>query len=114
MVIFFCKIADGTVKLSGRDQVLRASTLIRDNPHRGEEREDLRGESDGSLLQDSSPDDGEARNYFWSIPGNYIFRHHVEPRVKLYVPREESFPIPLRYIDVARSKTKVGYRKTEA
>ena len=29
-------------------------------------------------------------------------RHHVEPRVKLYVPREESFPIPLKYIDVTR------------
>ena len=26
--------------------------------------------------------------------------HHVEPRVKLYVPREESFPIPMKYIDV--------------
>ena len=24
-------------------------------------------------------------------------RHHVEPRVKLCTPREESFPIPLKY-----------------
>ena len=32
----------------------------------------------------------------------YIYRHHVEPRVKLWVPKEESFPIPLRYIDVIR------------
>ena len=32
-----------------------------------------------------------------------IYRDHVEPRVKLYVPREESFPIPLKYIDVARN-----------
>ena len=32
-----------------------------------------------------------------------IYRDHVEPRVKLYVPREESFPIPLKYIDVART-----------
>ena len=30
-------------------------------------------------------------------------RHHVEPRVKLYSPREESFPIPLKYIDVSRT-----------
>ena len=28
-------------------------------------------------------------------------RHHVEPRVKLYSPREQSFPIPLKYIDVS-------------
>ena len=25
-----------------------------------------------------------------------MYRHHVEPRVKLYSPREESFPIPLK------------------
>ena len=34
---------------------------------------------------------------------NFIYRHHVEPRVKLYSPREESFPIPLKYIDVSRT-----------
>ena len=35
---FIFPIADGTVKLSGRDQVLRSSTLIRDRPDRGEEK----------------------------------------------------------------------------
>ena len=35
--------------------------------------------------------------------GNFISRHHVEQRVKLYSPREESFPIPLKYIDVSRT-----------
>ena len=35
--------------------------------------------------------------------GNYIHRHHVEQRVKLYVPREGSFPISQRYIDVTRA-----------
>ena len=42
-------------------------------------------------------------NDFWSMSGNFIYRHHVEPRVKLYSPREESFPIPLTYIDVTRT-----------
>ena len=32
-----------------------------------------------------------------------MYREHVEPRVKLNVPREESFPIPLRYVDVTRT-----------
>ena len=32
-----------------------------------------------------------------------MYRHHVEPRVKLYTPREESFPIPLKHIDVSRT-----------
>ena len=37
------------------------------------------------------------------MPGNFINRHHVEPRVKLYSPREESFPVPLKYIGVSRT-----------
>ena len=44
----FFPVADGTVKLSGGDQVLRTSTLIRDRPDRGEEQGNLGGESDGS------------------------------------------------------------------
>ena len=51
---------------------------------------------------DSFPDAGEAMNDFWFMSGNFIYHHHVEPRVKLYSPREESFPIPLKYIDVSR------------
>ena len=63
------------------------------------------GESEGSLPQpqDSFPDAGEAINDFWSMSGNFIYRHHVEPRVKPYSPREESFPFPLKYIDVSRT-----------
>ena len=40
------------------------------------------------------------------MSGNFIYRHHVEPRVKLYSPREESFPIPLKYIEVSRTTHK--------
>ena len=76
--------------------------MIRDHPIRGEDQRIFLGESEGSLPQDSLPDAGEARNDFWSISGNFIYRHHVEPRVKLYSPREESFPIPLKYLDVSR------------
>ena len=32
----------------------------------------------------------------------FNYRRHVEPRVKLYMPRAESCPIPLKYIDVTR------------
>ena len=38
-------VADGTVKISGGDQVLRTSTLIRDRQDRGEEQGNLPGES---------------------------------------------------------------------
>ena len=101
---FMFPAADGRNKLSGEDQELRTSTSIRDHPIRGEGQRDFLGESEGSppsSPQDSLPDEGEARNDFWSISGNFIHRHHVEPRVKLHSPREESFPIPLIYIDVS-------------
>ena len=39
----------------------------------------------------------------WTFTRNFIYRHHVEPRIKLYMPREETFPIPMKYIDVART-----------
>ena len=52
---------------------------------------------------DSLPDAGEAINDSWSMSGSFIHRHHVEPRVKLCSPREESFPVPLKYIDVTRT-----------
>ena len=37
------------------------------------------------------------------MSGNFTYRHHVEPRVKHHSTREESFPIPLKYIDVSRT-----------
>ena len=45
---FIFPFAGGTVKLSGGDQVLRTSSLIRVNSDRGERQGILRGESDGS------------------------------------------------------------------
>ena len=102
---FIFPIADGRIKTLGGDQDLRTSTLVRHRPIQGESNIDFLGESEGSLPQpqDSFPDAGEAINDFWSMSGNFIYRHHVEPRVKLYSPREESFPIPLKYIDVSRT-----------
>ena len=103
---FIFPVADGTVKTSGGDQVLRTFTLIWDHTDQEEEQGNLQGESDGSSStpqRDSSWYDGDAGNDFWSISCNFIYRHHVEPRVKLHVRREESFPIPLKYIDVTRT-----------
>ena len=102
---FIFPIADGRIKTPGGDQDLRTSTLVRQRPVRGESHADFQGESEWSLPppHDSFPDAGEAINDFRSMSGSFIFRHHVEPRVKLYSPREESFPIPLKYIDVTRT-----------
>ena len=101
-------VADGTVKIFGREQRLRTSTLTWDRPERGEEQEILQGKSDElhsptPLQEVSTRDEEEAKSDFWTITGEFIYRHHVEPRVKLYMPKEESFPIPLKHIDVTRT-----------
>ena len=102
---FIFPIADGRIKTLGGDQELRTSTLIRQRPIQVESHLDFLGESQGSLPppHDSFTDAGEAINDFWSMSGNFMYRHHVEPRVKLYSPREESFPVPLKHIDVSRT-----------
>ena len=90
----------------GGDQELRTSTSKRQRSIQGESHLDFLGESEESLPppHDSFPDAGEAINDFWSMSGNFIYRHHFEPRVKLYSPREESFLIPLKHSDVSRTR----------
>ena len=78
---------------------------------------DFLGESERSVSppQDSLPDAGEAINDFWSMSRNFIYRHHVELRVKLNSPRQESFPIPLKYINVSITTcTNFGCQAREA
>ena len=62
----------------------------------------IRWVSTVTTIQDSFRDACEKRNDFWSISGDFICGHHVDSRVKLCAPREESFPIPLKCIDVSR------------
>ena len=65
--------------------------MIRNQPARGEGREAFLDEPKGSppitYFQDSYLD---------------AHRHHVEPRVKLYTPKDESFPVPAKFIDVTK------------
>ena len=94
-------VADGTVKLSWEHIPLSGPAQTE------EKNKEIFWENQTGLLQphfkDSSLDDGEVRNDFWSVSGTHICSHHVEPRVKLYVPREASFPSPLKHIDVTRA-----------
>ena len=101
---FMFPIADGAAKLSGRDYEFREPTLRREQAVRSE---DLSGELQGELGEPQpteSKDDAEARPDFWSIQGDFICRYHNEPRVlQLHMPKEETFPFPMKYIDVTRS-----------
>ena len=53
--------------------------------------------------RDPSPD-LEARQVFWSVTVDHIYRNHVAPRTKLKVP-EDDFPRPLNYNEVQRQTT---------
>ena len=88
---FIFPVEDGTVKTFGGDPRLKPSTLTR-------QRRELHSPTQ---LQDySTRDDEEAEDDFWTVRREFIYRHHVESRVKLYVPKEELVPIPSKYIDV--------------
>ena len=38
----------------------------------------------------------------WSTSGDFICRHHEVPRMKWYVPTEQTFPIAMKYVGVMR------------
>ena len=38
----------------------------------------------------------------WSVSGEFIYRHHEEPRLKFYDPDNETFPIPEKCVNVMR------------
>ena len=75
--------------LFGRDDGVRESTLRRGQPVKSEDLSGkIQGESEESQPEEPT-DDAEVRDDFWSIQGDFIYHHHVEPRVQLYVPTEE-------------------------
>ena len=95
--------ADGTAKLSGRDHEFREPAQRREQPVGSKDlSRELQGEPEGPQPTESK-NDAEARKDFWSIQGDFIYRHHIEPRGQLQVPKEETFPVPLKYIEVTRT-----------
>ena len=100
---FIFPIAVGTAKLAGRDYEFRDPTPRREQTAGSEDLSGgLQGESEEPQPTESK-DDAEARKDLWSIQGDFIYRHHSEHRIQLYVPKEETSPIPLKYIDVTRT-----------
>ena len=95
---WFSKDYQGETSNSKKKTTLRRESTAR--------RENLSGESQGDREEtqpEETEDDEEIHKDFWSIHGDFVYRHHIEPRVQFFVPREDSFPIPLKYIDVVRS-----------
>ena len=100
---FIFPAADGTATLSGRDCEFPEPTVRREQTVSSEDLSGgLQGEPEEPQLAEPT-DDAEARADFWSMQGDFVYRHHNEPRVQIHVPKEETFPVPPKYIDGARS-----------
>ena len=75
---FIFPVADGTVKIFGRGQRLRTSTLTQERPERGGGPEILQGKS-GELRSptplhgDSTRDDEEAKSDFWTKTEDFMW-----------------------------------------
>ena len=102
------------MKPLGGNQELRTSTLLRHRSIRGESHVDFLGESEGSLPpHDSFQDAGEAINDLWSMFSKTACSTiTVNPESNCWA-REESFPFPLKYIDVSTTNCTNLYVKQE-
>ena len=90
----------GRTKLFARGYEFREPNPRQEKAVRSESlRGQFQGEQEGPQPTESK-DDAEARKDFWAVQGDSIDRHHNEPGVELCGPNEETFPIPLIYIDV--------------
>ena len=86
-------VADGTVKIFGGDRRLRPAPLIRDCPA-SETIIILNEERNKKFFEENQTDSllqllfkmtqhgtmRKPKNHFWSISGDSIYRHHVEPK----------------------------------
>ena len=74
---FIFPVADGSAKLSGREYEFQEPALRREPTVR---RENLSGESEGDREEfqpEETKDDLEIHKDFWSIQGDFIYRHHI-------------------------------------
>ena len=102
---FTFPIADGRIKTPGEDQELRTSTLIRPRPSRGDGHVDFLGESEGFFhnLMTHFRLPVKRSTTFGPCREASCTAITLNPESHFYSPREESFPIPLKYIDVTRT-----------
>ena len=104
---FIFTAAHGTVQIYGRGKRLRHSTFFRTLPEQGEEKWILQFRWIGFSNPTSRRLDagwwGSQRWHLDDYRRIHLSSTRCTPSVKLYVPKEESFPFPLKYIDLTRT-----------
>ena len=88
------QLQDGTAKSSRRDYEFQEPPLREPTVRSEDLSGELQGES-GESQPTGPTDDAEARVDFWPIQGDFIYRHHIEFRVQLWVPKEATIFVPL-------------------
>ena len=103
---FTFRSADGTVKLAGKDHDVGTCELARQQPEHEEDRSARQGETDGPdpAEQQEEHDDLEAGMTSGVSVKIFIYRQHVQHRVKPCVPKERSLPIPVKFFEVVMRK----------
>ena len=101
---FIFPVADGTVKVSGGDQDLTTSTLIRDIPDRGEKQIIFEENQKGLLQLHVKTHRGMmAKDYFWFFSVDFLTVITWNPESNCTCRLKNHSPIPLKYIDVTRA-----------
>ena len=59
---------------------------------------------DSDVVQPLMPSGGTPPPDFWSTSGEYLVRHHINPRTEMYTPGEDC-PFPTKWLDVHRETT---------
>ena len=96
----FARVGGNSYNPSKGDQRLRPSTLIQDIVQNEEKNKKVfhENEADSLLYHHIS-----ITQHWMMRKLKLIYRHHVEPRVKMHMPKEESFPFPLKFVGVTRN-----------
>ena len=79
------------VKVDYEFQRANGTLRIANRPRRETSSKKEEGDKKGRKKEDS-----------WSMSGEFNYRHHEEPRLKLYDRDNETFPTPSKYVDVMR------------
>ena len=69
-------------------------------------------QEDDSEIEDGDQQECSTKDS-WPLSGDFIYRHREEPRLKLYGPDDETFPIPCNYVDIMSQTHTNVYRVSE-
>ena len=91
---------EGNASLPSADESLKPMDLLRScrskQSAKGNVEADKEATYERTIIEQANGDG------YWRRSGDFSYRHHEVLQLKLYVPTEETFPTPMKYVDVLR------------